>query len=145
MAPDKKWLIDVTDQRFMIPGNEDVVDFIRRMNPFAHSDVGSFLLDLGKKIDGARAYCPSYKQCAYVVLHTDAWRIFAIAYGQRGLAFRLSPTSHLAAIGDGGTTAGEIGSDWIAFDPWKSSVSTLQLRARLERWSAQAFADSSAT
>ena len=143
MTPEKKWLIDVTDPRFMVAGNEDVIEFIRRVNPFAHSDVGSFLLDLGKKIDGAQAYCPSYKQYAYVVLHTDASRIFAIAYGQRGLAFRLSPASLGAAVRDGGTTADDIGDDWVTFDPWNPNVSTPQLKARLERWSAQAFADNS--
>jgi len=143
MTTEKKWLIDVTDPRFLIADNHDVIEFIRRANPFAHSDVGSLLLDLGKKLDGASAYCPSYKQCAYVILHTDASRIFAIAYGQRGLAFRLAPASQATAVNDGGTKAEDIGDDWVAFEPWNPSVSTAQMKARLERWSAQAFADNS--
>jgi hypothetical protein len=133
MTPDKKWLIDVTDPRFIIADNHDVIEFIRRANPFAHSDVGSLLLDLGKELDGASAYCPSYKQYAYVVLHTDASRIFAIAYGQRGLAFRLAPASQATAMKDGGTKAGDIGDDWVAFDPWNSNVSSPQTKTRLER------------
>ena len=145
MPGDPKWLIDATDSRFFIAGNDDVIEFIRRVNPFAHSDVGSLLLDLGKKIEGAQAYSPSYKQYAYVVLHTDGSRIFAIAYGQRGLAFRLSPPSVEAALADGGVAADDIGRDWIAFDPWNPKVSTPGLKSRLERWSAQAFADSSPT
>ena len=135
------WLIDVTDRRFFIADNNEVIEFIRRVNPFAHSDVGSLLLDLSKKIAGAHAYSPSYKQCAYVVLHNDASRIFAIAYGQRGLAVRLSPASYTAALADDGSSAPDIGSDWIKFDPWNPNVSTAVLQARLERWSAQAFAD----
>ena len=135
------WLIDATDQRFFVADNDEVIDFIRRVNPFAHSDVGSFLLDLGKKIAGAHAYSPSYKQYAYVVLHNDASRIFAIAYGQRGLAFRLSPSSYTAALADDGSPAPDIGRDWVKFDPWNPSVSTAVLQTRLERWSAQAFAD----
>jgi len=141
MAREGKWLIDMTDPRFIVAGNEDVIEFIRRVNPFAHSDVGSLLLDLGKKLDGARAYSPSYKQYAYVVLHTDASRVFAIAYGQRGLAFRLSPSSYAAALADDGSPAEDIGRDWVKFDPWNPNVSTAELHARLERWSAQAFAD----
>ena len=137
------WLIDVTDQRFFIASNEDVIEFIRRANPFAHSDVGSLLLDLGKTIDGAHVYSPSFKQCAYVVLYTDASRIFAIAYGQRGLAFRLSPSSYAAAIADDGSAADDIGRDWVKFDPWNPNVSRPQMKARLERWSSQAFADNS--
>jgi hypothetical protein len=70
-----KFLIDLTDSRFHIAENEDVLEVVRRANPFAHSDVGSLLLDLGKQIPGARAYSPSYASYAYVVLHTDAWRI----------------------------------------------------------------------
>ena len=46
-----KFLIDLTDDRFHVAGNEDVLAFVRRTNPFAHSDVGSLLLELGK---GAR-------------------------------------------------------------------------------------------
>jgi len=141
MAREVKWLIDMTDPRFIVAGNEDVIGFIRRVNPFAHSDVGSLLLDLGKKLDGAHAYSPSYKQYAYVVLHTDASRVFAIAYGQRGLAFRLSPSSYAAALADDGSPAEDIGCDWVKFDPWNPNVSTVELHARLERWSAQAFAD----
>jgi len=133
----------MTDPRFLTADNEDVIEFVRQANPFAHSDVGSLLLDLGKTIDGAHAYSPSYKQYAYVVLHTDASRIFAIAYGQRGLAFRLSPSSHSAALADGGTVADNIGHDWIAFDPWNPNVSNATVQARLSRWSAQAFAENS--
>ena len=144
MPGERKWLIDVTDPRFMTADNADVIEFIRRVNPFAHSDVGSLLLDLGKTIDGAHAYCPSFKQFAYVALHTDASRIFAIAYGQRGLAFRLSPNSYAAAIAGDGSPADDIGPDWVKFDPWNLNVSRPQMHARLERWSAQAFADNSA-
>jgi hypothetical protein len=138
------WLIDMTDPRFLGTDNEAVIEFIRRANPFAHSDVGSLLLELGKGITGAHAYSPSYKQYAYVVLHTDVSRIFAIAYGQRGLAFRLAAPSYSEALADDGTAAGDIGPDWVAFDPWNPNVSTSELRARLERWSLQAFTDSPA-
>lgn len=130
-------LIDVTDPRFSTAGNADVLAFVRRTNPFAHSDVGSVLLSLGKGIPGAHAYCPSYKSCAYVVLHTESSRIFAIAYGQRGLAFRLAPVSRVRALADEGAPVPEIGPDWVAFAPWGSA----EQRARLERWSAQAMAD----
>jgi hypothetical protein len=140
-AGERKWLIDITDPRFFIPDNADVIEFIRRVNPFAHSDVGSLLLDLGKKLDGAQAYSPSYKQYAYVVLHTDASRVFAIAYGQRGLAFRLSQSSRDIALADDGTPADDIGRDWVKFDPWNPKVPRAELETRLERWSARAFTD----
>ena len=46
-ALNRKFLIDLTDARFSIPENEDVLGFIRRVNPFAHSDVGTVLFELG--------------------------------------------------------------------------------------------------
>jgi hypothetical protein len=136
-----KFLIDLTDARFHVAGNEDVLEFVRRSNPFAHSDVGSLLLALGESIPGARAYSPSFAQLAYVVLHTDAWQIFAIAFGQRGLAFRLSPESRDAALADGGVAAPDIGPAWVAFAPWGDRPSRADGRASLRHWCSQAFAD----
>jgi hypothetical protein len=135
-----KWLIDVTDKRFDIPPNADVLDFVRRVNPFAHSDVGSLLLDLGKRVEGAHAYSPSYAQCAYVVLHTEARKIVAIAFGQSGLAFRLPPVSRAAALEDGGGAATEIGPEWVLFNPWDPGVARERMDARLQRWCGEAFA-----
>lgn len=136
-----KFLIDLTDARFHVARNEDVLEFVRRSNPFAHSDVGSLLLTLGESIPGARAYSPSFTQCAYVVLHTEAWQIFAIAFGQRGLAFRLAPESRDAALADGGVAARDIGPAWVAFTPWGDRASLAHGHARLQHWCAQAFAD----
>lgn len=136
-----KYLIDLTDARFHVAGNEDVLAFVRRANPFAHSDLGSLLLELGKGVRGSRAYSPSFAQCAYVVLHTDAWLIFAIAFGQRGLAFRLTSASRTAALADGGVGASNVGPDWVSFDPWDPALPGAVQRARLERWCARASAD----
>jgi len=133
-----KFLIDLTDARFLIASNDDVMAFVRRTSPSAHSDVGSVLLSLGKQIVGSHAYCPSYRSMAYVVLHTESSRIFAIAFGQRGLAFRLATRTIAEALADGGTPAPEIGSDWVSFPPW-SPKDPAAGNARLARWSAAAF------
>ena len=138
-----KFLIDLTDARFRIAANEDVMEFVRRVNPFAHTDVGTRLLALGKEIPSARAYCPSYGSCAYVVLHTGADRIFAIAFGQEGLCFRISPTARADALADGGAPAPEIGADWVCFAPWDTRAMT-GTHERLRRWCARAFTDAAA-
>ncbi len=135
-----KFLIDVTDPRLFIPANDDVIAFVRRTNPFAHSDVGSLLLGLGKELHGAEAYCPSFRAMAYVVLHTSKNRIFAIAFDQRGLAFRL-PRSVADAIADGGQEAHEIGRDWVRFEPWSGKTNAAETQERLRRWCARAFAE----
>jgi hypothetical protein len=134
-----RFLIDATDARFRIPANDDVIEFIRRANPFAHPDVGSLLLELGRDTPGAHAYCPSFKSCAYVVLHTDADVIFAIAFGQRGLAFRVPDAERTDALADGGVVAPEIGPAWVRFEPWDSHQRA-ETHARLERWCERALA-----
>ena len=133
-----RFLIDVTDSRFLIPVNAEVIEFIRRANPFAHTDVGDVLFDLGRQL-GALAYCPSHKSCAYVVLHTATSHIFAIAYGQRGLAFRLSAAACSAALDDGAELATTIGADWVAINPW-ATPPTCGMNASLGQWAERAFA-----
>ena len=135
-----KFLIDLTDPRFLIPENADVMDFVRRTSPSAHTDVGIRLLDLAKEIPGASAYCPSFRSCAYVVLHTDADRIFAIAFSQRGLAFRLGARNRGVALADGGVAAPAIGPDWFAFAPYDTPGVTGS-EVRLRHWCNQAFTD----
>ena len=113
-----RFLIDATDRRFFVPENADVLEFIRRTSPFAHPDVGSLLFELGYQIPGVSGYCPDTKSCAYVVLCDEVERIFAIAFGQRGLAFRLSAPAYAQALATGGTAPPEIGTGWVKFDPW---------------------------
>ena len=104
--------IDVTDAKFKIPVNAAVMDYIGRANPFAHSDLGTKLIEMGKSIAGAHAYCPDYGAFAYVVLHNDANVIFAAAWGMSKIALRLPRSAE--ALADGGGRS-EIGDDWLAF------------------------------
>ena len=134
-----KFLIDVTDARFAIPANADVIEFIRKTNPFAHSDVGSVLFELGKATKGAHAYCPVPSVYSYVVLHTETNRIFAIAFGMRGLAFRLAESERSEALADLGVAAPEIGADWVRFEPWGREARDAT-RARLRKWCGRACA-----
>jgi hypothetical protein len=109
-------LIDLTDAKFKIPANAAVIDYIRRVNPFAHSDLGEKLIELGKSVAGARTYSPDYRAYAYVVLHSDANVIFAIASGMRSLAFRLPEAVALDALADRAAPC-DMGAEWLAFDP----------------------------
>jgi hypothetical protein len=121
------FLIDLTDDRFKIPANDAVIEFIRRVNPFAHTDVGIKLIELGEATAGAQIYCPSYRSCAYVVLHTEAQVIFAIAFGQRQLVLRLPPDVLAAGAGQGGKVHAEIGPDWLGVDAFRSGASDATL------------------
>jgi hypothetical protein len=126
-------VIDITDAKFKIPANAAVMDYIRTANSFAHSDLGSTLIELGKGIARAHAYCPDYRACAYVVLHNDADVIFALAAGMKRLAFRLPDTAATEALADGAAPC-EIGADWLAFDAFPKGRASA-----LATWCAAAF------
>ncbi len=132
-------LIDLTDARLFIRPNDAVIAFIRRANPFAHSDVGSLLFGLGKSVPGAVAYCPAPANYAYVVLHTAENVVFAIAYDMTGLASRLDGASYDEALADGGVPQPEIGADWVRFHPWPPGVPEAETRDRLHRWCMTGF------
>jgi hypothetical protein len=134
-----KFLIDVTDPRFQTAANADVIEFIRKKNPFAHSDVGSVAFELGKQIPGAHAYCPAATSYAYVVLHDDRDRIFAIAFGQHGFGLRLAPSSIDEAVADGAVPAPDIGADWVTLDPWDAKDKAR--KQKVAAWTKRALAE----
>ena len=138
-----KFLIDLTDARFSIAQNEEILAFVRVRNPFAHSDVGSLLFAFAKEIRGAQAYCPAATSYAYVVLHTSANVIFAIAFDQRSLAFRLAGPAQDEALGDAGVLAPEIGADWVRFRAWQPPQA-ISNDDWLRRWAQAAFDQASA-
>lgn len=134
--------IDVTDARLKTAFNRDVMTFVRRASPHAHTDVGSLLVSLAGRVAGTHAYSPAFRQCLYVVLHDDADRIVAIAYGQRGLAIRVRPARQREASAEGAVPEPEIGGDWMRF-PADARGGYDALLFRLAPWCAWALADAS--
>jgi hypothetical protein len=133
------WLIDLTDERFKIPVNRDVIEYIRRENPFAHSDIGAKLIELSKRLPGSNYYCPSFRSCAYVALHTEANAIFAIALGMLKIAYRLPSNMVTEAIANGIGEPSDIGNEWLDVDPLRGSVSAEITNARVFRLCEAAF------
>lgn len=132
-------LIDITEERFKIPANRAVIEYIRRENPFAHSDLGDLLIKLTKRIPNTHYYCPSFRSCAYVVAHSKSNVIFAIALGMLSIEFRLPATSTIDAIADGGGKASPIGDDWLSVVPFQKGLTVSANEARLMRWCEAAY------
>jgi hypothetical protein len=128
------FLIVLTDERFKIPANQAVIEYIRRENPFAHSDIGAVLIRLAKLVPGVQYYCPSFSSLAYVVLHTEANLIFAIAIGMLKIDFRLSRALVNEAIGRGEAEHSDIGADWLSVRPFSRGEPRDVVDARLKRW-----------
>ena len=133
------FLIDLTDERFKIPANRAVIDYIRRENPFAHSDIGAELIRLAKLVPDAQYYCPSFSSLAYVALHTKANIVFAIAIGMLKIDFRLSPALISEAMSGGEAEHSDIGADWLSVRPFPRSEPRAVVDARLNRWCEAAF------
>ena len=133
------FLIDRTDEKFKIPPNGAVIEFIRRVNPFAHSDVSDLLMRLGKQVPGAQHYCPSFSSFGYVVLHTGTNLIFAIAIGMLKIDFRLPPALIREALERGEAEPSEIGADWLSARPFPRGEARAAVEARLARWCEAAY------
>ncbi len=103
------------DERFRSPANKEILVFLERAHPSAHSDIASALLASAKGLGGVRWYYPDTHAYAWLALHTSANRIFALALGMSTLAFRLPPDVSTEAIRSGGEAAPEMGSGWVRF------------------------------
>jgi len=128
------FLIDLTEERFKIPANHAVIEYIRRANPFAHSYIGDLLITLTKRIPNTHYYCPSYRSCAYVVAHTKADLIFAIALGMLSIDFRLPAALMTEAIASGSGKPSSIGDDWLSVIPFQKGLAAPANEARMMHW-----------
>jgi hypothetical protein len=128
------WLIDLTDERFKSPVNADIIGYIQRANPFAHSDLGQKLIDLHRELQGASVYCPDFKVCAYVVLHNAANVIFAFAADMRDLSFRLPAAFHDEALASGHGRTSRIGGEWLDVAAFPPGGQTALAEARLSHY-----------
>ena len=131
-------LIDMTDPRFNIPVNAAVIGHIREANPFAHSDLGQKLIELGRGLPGASVYCPNFKACAYVLLHDADNRIFAFAGGMRDLSFRLPPSLLGEALEKNHGRQSRIVGDWLDVAAFPQGGATPDSEARLSGYCAAA-------
>jgi hypothetical protein len=127
-------LIDLTDDKFKSQANDAIIGFIRRANPFAHTDPAGKLAELGKAVAGARVYVPSPRSASYLALHTDANVIFALAFGMRNIALRLPPE----ILAQGGAPFLEIGEDWLCVEAFRAAAASAW-DATLQRWVEAAY------
>ncbi len=126
------------DERLDTAANADVLRYLRRESPSAHSDVAEALGRAAAGLSGVRSYCPDPERYAFVALHLDDGTIVGLAYGMSGLALRIPAERRGHALSDGGASAPELGADWIRFEPWTDGETLDESRARIARWCAAA-------
>lgn len=128
------WDTSELRRRFLKPGNADVIGYLSRHHPSAHSDLTDELF-LAADPDGTeKSYCPDGPSYAYVLLYTGIDIIYAIAIGMKQIAFRLPTSSISAARLDGGEGDPQIGSHWITFRIFQPGNNITVERARLKHW-----------
>jgi hypothetical protein len=122
------------DKKFKIAANREILAFITRTNPSAHSDISSALTDATESLPDVRQYCPDKHAYAYWALHTGDCRIFALAFGMSGLAYRVPFATISVATADGTGRRSEIGADWIEITPWPTGMTSEAAASNLRRW-----------
>ena len=112
------WTLDPSFDR---PENAELLAYLRRESPSAHSDIASVLTDAARALPDTRSWCPDPAAYAFVALATRDRRIFALARGMRSLVFALPAEAHATAIAQGGRPCPEIGSNWIEWSAFPAT------------------------
>ena len=120
--------------RFNRPANRQVVDYLVRHHPSAHSDVTTEMLLAAEDIADKGVFCPDPQRFAYCLLHTPEGVIFALATGMSSLAFLLPADAIDEALAEGAQAWPELGKRWVSFYPFDPEVPTETMRERLQRW-----------
>lgn len=128
------------DPRFETPENAEVLDFLRRVGPSAHSDVAEELIRSADRLSGVSHYCPNPRNYAFVILHLPNFSIIGLAYGQSTLAYRLPESRIAQATQERASRASELGQGWFFFEPWSNNEPLRESRRRLAHWCAIAAA-----
>ena len=138
------WDTSELRQRFSKPGNSDAVQYLANHHPSAHSDLADELFTAAGPARANKFFCPNGSSYAYVLLHTDADVIYAVAIGMKQIAFRLPTVSLIAALAAGGEAAQVIGTNWISFPIFLRKSDISLERARLKHWCGIAAAHADA-
>jgi len=109
------------DPRFERPENAELLAYLRRQQPSAHSDVASVLADSARALPDVISWCPDPQAYAFVALATRERRVFALARGMRSLVFALPAADHAEALAQGGRPCPEIGREWIEWQAFPAT------------------------
>jgi hypothetical protein len=120
----------------------DALRYLSEQRPSCHSDTADALIRAAAQCGEWVVYSPSFQQLRYVALVTNR-RIFALGLGQRSVCYRLPPRLRTIALHTGATAAGDIGTDWVRFELFRTDWPTPDLPFWTLRAYAAARADGS--
>jgi hypothetical protein len=124
------------DEGLKSEANREVVEYLMRASPSAHSDVASELEQACAAVEGVRTWCPDAAHYAYVLAVDSRDHIIGLAAGMGDVVFRVGRDQRSAALSEGGREYPGLGEDWVCFDPFPVDESLEALRKRLGTWCA---------
>jgi len=92
----------------------------------AHSDLQDVLVEAAAPLGDVQLYCSEPANYGYIVLTTQGV-VFAVAYGMSQVGFRLDKAFKERALETGGFDTIEVGSDWVAFELFRTNYPAVDL------------------
>ncbi|MBW2476618.1 MAG: hypothetical protein JRE63_04755 [Deltaproteobacteria bacterium] len=129
----------VIDEQFETSANKEVLFFLKKCSPSAHSDLVDEFMFAGQSASGVHFYCPDTSNYAFFAGHLADYTIVALALGMHRIVFRLPRPLVCDAIHNGGSLFPEIGREWVSFAPSLNSESEVDFRRKLGYWFRKAL------
>jgi hypothetical protein len=102
------------------PANREVIAYLERQRPSAHSDIATELLDAAAHLPARQSFCPDPAGYAYEALHLPNGVIYALAIGMGMLIFRLPEPPQPLETNQTFRLFQEISREWWAVEMFRS-------------------------
>jgi hypothetical protein len=126
-----RWVIG---EKFETMANKDVLSFLKKSSPSAHSDLVDEFRLAAQSAPDVHFYCPDTSNYAFYAAHLADYTIVALALGMRKIAFRLPKSLVFDAVQDGGVSFPEIAPEWVSFTLASNSEQEVASRRKLGHW-----------
>lgn len=129
----------VIEGKFETIANKDVLSFLKKCSPSAHSDLVDEFRLAAQSAPGVHFYCPDTIRYAFFAAHLADDTIVALALGMHKVVFRLPKSLVSDAVQDGGVSFPEIGSEWVLFSLDSRNEPEVDSRRKLAHWFREAL------
>ena len=129
----------VIEGKFEIIANQEVLSFLKKCSPSAHSDLVDEFRLAAQSAPGVHFYCPNTSQYAFFAAHLADYTIVALALGMHKIVFRLPKALVSDAVQDGGFSFPEIGPEWVSFTLESKNEPEDESRRKLDHWFRKAL------
>jgi hypothetical protein len=127
------------DARLRIASNREIVAYLDREQPYAHSDLAEALVRAA--VPGMDYFCPAPGRYAYLAAFLPNLVIVAVAEGMQAVLIRVRLDAVSQAVAQGATLALDVGTTWVRLAMFSGTISQNTSRALLATWLCDASRD----